>query len=96
MNKREFYSSIAWRNLREYIRKRDGNLCQDCLKKGLISPAAEVHHIVPVTESNVNDPEITLNEDNLISLCKLCHAKRHKREKRYTVDEYGRVTTLEE
>ena len=68
-------------------------LCQDCLKKGIYTPAEEVHHIVELTPSNVSDPNIALNADNLISLCRECHRARHStNNKRYTIDENGKVT----
>lgn len=76
--------------------KRDQMLCQDCLKKGRIVPAEEVHHIIPLQPENITDPSITLNEENLVSLCRECHRRRHSEnygEKRYTVDEMGRVRT---
>lgn len=87
-----FYRSQAWKNMRTYIYKRDGGLCADCLKRGLITPAEEVHHIIALTPDNIQDEGITLNEENLVSLCRECHRKRHGREKRYSVDEFGRVT----
>lgn len=88
----QFYKSIQWRNCRsEYMKKAKG-LCEDCLKENKITPAEEVHHIKPITPFNVNDPEITLNFSNLVALCRECHRKRHgARERRYTIDEYGRV-----
>lgn len=92
---RQFYHTGAWINVRGYVFHRDQMLCQDCLKKGLYTPAEEVHHIVELTPSNINDPNIALNPDNLISLCRSCHAKRHERRvimKRYTIDEDGKVT----
>lgn len=93
---RTFYSSGAWKNIREAVKKRDGKLCVDCLKKGIYTPAEEVHHIIELTPENINDPEISLNMDNLVSLCRECHQKRHEvNTKRYKVDEYGRVTILE-
>ena len=87
-----FYNSQQWHNMRTYIIKRDQGLCQDCLKKGLIVPAEEVHHIIPLQPENITDPSITLNEENLVSLCRECHRARHGKEKRYKVDEFGRVT----
>lgn len=67
-------------------------LCQDCLKEGKITPAEEVHHIIPLTVNNIHDPQITLNADNLIALCRECHRKRHgARKRRYEVDEFGRI-----
>ena len=92
---RSFYGSVAWQRVRAYVKQRDKYLCQDCLKKGIYKPADEVHHIQPLTPDNIEDPEISLNADNLVSLCKDCHEARHtKREKRYKVDEFGKVTIL--
>ena len=92
---RRFYSSKAWQKLRDEVKRRDGMLCVDCLKEGRITPAEEVHHIIELTPENINDPSIALNANNLVSLCKECHHKRHgsRRKRRYSVDEFGRVTT---
>lgn len=91
-----FYSSKTWKRCREYVMKRDAYLCQDCLKKGRHVPAEEVHHIIPLQPENITDPSITLNEENLVSLCRECHRARHGAyvENRFTVDEFGRVHTL--
>lgn len=90
-----FYKSKQWQNIRENVMAADHYLCQDCLAKGLIVPAEEVHHIIPLTPENIMDPSITLNTENLISLCRECHKARHSdgAEKRWTVDEFGRVTS---
>lgn len=90
-----FYKSLKWQNMRDNIIKRDKGLCVDCLKNGMITTAEEVHHIIPITESNINDPSITLNPDNLVSLCRECHKARHnnKSSKRFFVDEFGRVSS---
>ncbi|MBR2775784.1 MAG: HNH endonuclease [Prevotella sp.] len=92
---RSFYKSKEWKALRDNIMKRDGWLCQDCLSKGKYTPAEEVHHITEITPDNINDPSITLNPDNLVSLCRECHRTRHgAHERRYKVDEFGRVITM--
>lgn len=89
---RKFYKGKAWQSVRDYVMSRDARLCQDCLKQGKITTAEEVHHIVEITPDNINNPDITLNPDNLVSLCKECHAARHgARQRRYKVDEFGRV-----
>ena len=89
---RKFYRSSAWRNVRGYVFIRDQMLCQDCLKQGIYTPAAEVHHIIELTPENIHDEDITLNPDNLVSLCKACHHARHNPSaRRYTVDEFGSV-----
>jgi len=88
-----FYSSGAWKTIRDLAKKRDAYLCVDCLKAGKITPAEEVHHIIEITPENVTDPNVTLNLDNLVSLCRECHKARHgARVRRYNVDEMGRVT----
>ena len=90
---RSFYSSKAWKAVREQAKRRDHYLCVDCLRAGKITAAEEVHHIVPLTPDNINDPMITLRLDNLKSLCKDCHSKYSPKRvpRRYIVDEYGRV-----
>lgn len=80
------------------MRSRRG-LCEECLKKGLITPAEIVHHKIHLNGDNINDPNITLNWDNLEAVCRKCHAEIHedeyakqRRKQRYTVDMFGRVT----
>lgn len=74
---RSFYSSAAWERARDAALTRDAHLCQHCLKQGDITPATMVHHIVELTPTNVNDPDIATNIDNLVSLCDRCHKKVH-------------------
>lgn len=90
---REFYSSGAWKKVREIAKQRDHYLCVDCLRAGRLTAAEEVHHIIPLTPENVTDPLIALRLENLKSLCRECHKKYDPKRipKRYSVDEYGRV-----
>lgn len=89
----KFYKSAAWKRVRDAAIRRDAYLCVDCMKKNKLMPAEEVHHIIELTPDNIHDPKIALNLDNLVSLCKECHAARHgARERRYTLDEFGHVT----
>lgn len=88
-----FYKSKAWQACRHTAWARDGGLCQDCLKSGLFVAAEEVHHIVPLTPENIMNPEVALNLDNLVSVCREHHKERHgARQRRYKVDELGHVT----
>ena len=90
-----FYKSQAWKKMRDYCFKRDVGLCQDCLKDGKIVSAEEVHHIIPITTQNIDDESITLNETNLVSLCRECHKSRHTgRKRRFQIDENGHVVVL--
>lgn len=68
-----FYLSSAWRKTREYIFKRDMGLCVRCGKPGEI-----VHHKIYLTPQNINNPAISLSEDNLETLCRECHAIEHE------------------
>lgn len=72
-----FYKSKKWQRVRDYVFKRDNGLCQDCLQAGRITPGLEVHHLVPLTAANINDADIALNPDKLVTLCYDCHKKRH-------------------
>lgn len=68
-----FYNTRAWQKCRwAYIQKRmmiDGGLCEDCRQQqGYI-----VHHKIILDEKNINDAEVTLNEKNLMYVCKDCH-----------------------
>lgn len=67
-----FYSSSLWKKQREYILKRDNFICTE---PACHRTATEVHHIVELTENNINDINICLGEDNLRSLCHECHTR---------------------
>ena len=85
-----FYTTRAWRACRANVLKKNGGLCQLCLAKGLIEPAVHVHHKIPLTAGNVNNPRIALDESNLMALCEECHQEQH-RTKRWRCDALGRV-----
>lgn len=88
-----FYKSKTWQTTREAYSKSKNYLCEDCLERGLITTGEIVHHVKPITQSNIADPDITLSWENLRLLCRPCHEKTHRRRaRRYTVDEMGRVT----
>ena len=88
---KEFYHSSAWKACRESFLKQKRGLCEQCLKRGMYVPADTVHHIKHLSPENINDPSITLNYQNLMALCRDCHAEMHKGIKRYKVDDFGRV-----
>ena len=66
-----FYHSPQWQAVRRIVLHRDHYTCCDCGER-----ANEVHHIVELTPDNINDPNIALNPDNLMSLCGRCHKRR--------------------
>lgn len=90
-----FYKSKRWQSTRLAYLKSVGGLCERCLKKGLYRPAVIVHHKVYLDENTINNPEITLSWDNLEAVCRECHEDEHRgQDRRYKIDEYGRVELL--
>ena len=65
-----FYQSKVWRDTRRLVLHRDMYTCRHC-----DSRAQEVHHIIPLTPDNIHDISVSLNMDNLLSLCHDCHTK---------------------
>ena len=87
-----FYNSIAWQQCRDGYIKSVFGLCERCGKPGYI-----VHHKIHLTPGNINDPNITLNWDNLEYLCQDCHNKEHNTSKvnrRYKFDDKGNVIPI--
>ena len=88
-----FYKSRQWQQVRDLAVQRAGGLCERCAKEGKLTPAAVVHHVIPITPENISDPKITMNLDNLMALCVDCHAAMHheKARARFIVDSAGRI-----
>ena len=90
---KSFYKSKAWQDCRAaYISYRSG-LCERCLSRGLYRPGDTVHHKIHLTPDNINDPSVTLSFDNLMLLCRDCHAEIHsgRPTPRYRIDPLGRI-----
>ena len=86
----DFYRSWPWIKCARAYKKERGGLCERCLEKGIITPGEEVHHKIRLTPENIEDPQISLNWENLELLCKNCHLEEH-RGKRWRADELGHV-----
>lgn len=91
---KRFYSSKAWQDCRaEYI-KQAHYLCENCLRRGIYKPGEIVHHIIEIDPVNIDNPEVTLNFDNLEYVCRECHAEHHKvasKDRRYVFGDNGEV-----
>lgn len=84
---KQFYKSKQWRQCREaYIQYR-GGLCETCQLKGKITPGKIVHHKIYLTPNNINDPNISLNWENLRLDCQDCHNKEHHEKYSVTRDD---------
>ncbi len=52
---------------------RDHYLCVKCGR-----PAEVVHHKIHLNPANIWDPKVSMNPDNLVSLCSDCHYEEHR------------------
>ncbi len=58
----------SWKRIRDrYIKAHP--LCEECQKQGKLTPAEEVHHILPLSKGGGNE------KSNLMALCKSCHSR---------------------
>ena len=73
-----FYNSTAWKRCREAYKHKRAYLCENCLRKGIYKAGEIVHHKIEIDPININNPEITLNFNNLELLCRDCHAEVHE------------------
>jgi hypothetical protein len=73
-----FYKSAAWKRARQQVITRANGLCERCKAQGIYKPGYIVHHKEYITPGNINNPNITLNLDNLEYVCEDCHNKEHK------------------
>ena len=91
-----FYKGKQWQHCRDNYMKSVHHICERCYnEKGILVPAEIVHHIKHVTAKNVNNPDITMGYDNLMAVCRNCHAELHSNRKhRYIVGENGKVIAL--
>ena len=75
---RRLINSTAWRALRNtMIAARP--LCEDCQGRGMLTPATEVHHIIPVETGRdyAEMHRLAYSTANLACLCRSCHRQRH-------------------
>ena len=65
----DFYVSSEWLHKRKKILKENKYQCKLCKKEGKYTRANHVHHVKHLR----NNPELALDDDNLIPVCKECH-----------------------
>lgn len=103
--RKRFYNSTMWRNITKYVWLKQNCLCYKCGQPvyiyGISDPNTSykrrgiIHHKEHLTEVNLADENIALNEENLVGLCVSCHSKAHAigqgTRKGYTFDEEGNL-----
>ena len=86
--RKKFYNSKAWKTVRKNVWIRQQLLCARCYKPVYVDGISSwlpkeqrrtgiVHHKIYLDNTNVSDPNVTLNQDNLEGICKECHEKEH-------------------
>ena len=91
---KSFYSSGIWQRCRDGYTQSRAHLCENCLRKGVYRPGEIVHHKIEMDPVTINNPELALGWDNLMLLCRECHAEAHDKRKqgrRYTITSEGKV-----
>ena len=101
-----FYRSRAWRRTQASYMSATVDtdhgacppfMCERCFERGRLVPAEIVHHVTWLTPENIGDPSVSLSFDNLMRVCRDCHAQIHSGngfEQRVCFDENGRVVPL--
>ncbi len=96
-NYNKLIQAKQWKMLRKRKLTADP-LCEDCLHNGLIEPATEIHHVLPVENATnvVEMGKLMYDYDNLRSLCHNCHQLEHvrlrSRSKEYVRENAARST----
>lgn len=62
---------------------REHPLCEECLKKGKVTPAEDIHHIQSPFKYGQINWNLLVSWDNLESLCKECHGNIHAAQQGY-------------
>lgn len=81
---RKFYRSTAWEKFNRALKlaraEADGTVrCAHCGKPIVKKYDCIAHHVIELTDENVDDAEIALNPDNLILVHFDCHNQIHER-----------------
>ena len=104
--RKNFYNSKVWKRVRRNVWLKQNCLCYECKKPVYVDGITDwipkenrrtgiVHHKEHLSDMNITDDEITINEDNLIGVCKDCHERLHHQDIStrigYVFDEYGNL-----
>jgi len=74
--RRKAYNNTAWRKMRDtYLHEHP--ICEECLKKGKITPAEDIHHKKSPFKGGEINYGLLLDYDNLMAVCKKCHQAIH-------------------
>ena len=75
---KQLYDTTRWQRLRKRV-LLEHPLCVECERRGRVTPATVVDHIVP----HKGNLELFWDENNLQGLCKNCHDSKTTKEGRW-------------
>lgn len=77
--RQQIYQNSKWKELR-HSRLLHYPICEICKERGIITPSEDVHHRDSFANYRGNDRLAKAYDyDNLIALCKDCHAFLHRK-----------------
>lgn len=78
--RQKIYNTDRWRKLRlNYLSQHP--LCEECLKKGIIKSAQDIHHVISfmITDDMCERERLAFDSSNLQALCRDCHCEKHNK-----------------
>lgn len=79
MDGNSFYTSKAWRGVRERKIADSGGVCARCGRVFTDTSKLIVHHKRHLKNNDYNNPEVAFADDNLEVICFNCHNEEHDR-----------------
>ena len=90
----KMFNDKRWPGIKAYVWQRDGGLCRICKREGIeagvdggyIKSGFACHHVIPFesAKSKAEMERLFLDTNNIILVCKDCHAKIHREMKSHT------------
>lgn len=75
----KFYTLKPWRDLSYSLKIKADGKCNRCNNTVLDFKYLIGHHKIELTDDNVDDPNVSLNPDNIEIICHECHNREHRR-----------------
>lgn len=92
----KMFNDKRWPGIKAFVWQRDGGLCRVCKREGIeagvdggyIKSGFACHHVIPFesAKSKAEMERLFLDVNNIILVCKDCHAKIHREMKSHTKD----------
>ena len=90
-----FYNSKKWKDCRNAFINMKFGICERCGQPN----SKQVHHKIYLSPDNINNPDVSLNFNNLELLCDTCHQNEHYKKYSavqigYKFNEYGELVKI--